>query len=237
MSNRSFGLFLGLLLVSLLAGCVTAAATKKPSVAINKIALATFTVRNWGDMVSGTAGNARANELINSTLASLLTQTESRLASVKHINRLSGFIEHPAYRSLNVKGDIELMLPHINGTHVANFARSEGDIVAAQLTPETAKKLCATAQVDAVVVVYSEWAWAQGHFVPMRRALAKDVITVWDRNGNLIFSKRIDETGDGVLGGPYGPIVVNEGTIRQWGGAYLKALDEILVDMKATLKS
>jgi hypothetical protein len=234
--HKSAGLLLGIFVSVLLAGCVTAAAVKKPSVAIHKVALATFTVRNWGDMVSGTAGNAKATELINNMLAGLLVSTENKLAGVKHINKMSNFIDNPGYRSLNVKSEIDLMLPRVNGTPVVNFSRSEGDVVSANLTPEAAKKLCATLQVDAVVVVYSEWAWAVGHFVPTRRALAKDVVTVWDRNGNLVFSKRVDEQGEGVLGGPYGPIVVNEGTIKQWGGAYLKALDPIFAEMKATLK-
>lgn len=236
MGNKSVGLLLGLVFVSLLGGCVAATPTKKPSVAINKMALVSFSVRNWGDMVSGTAGNAKATELINSTLAGLLTTTENKLAGVKRLNRMSGFINNAGYRSMNVKSEIDLMLPRVSGTPVANFSRSEGDVVGAKLDPAVAKKLCAALQVDAVVVVYSEWAWAMGHFVPTKRALAKDVVTVWDRNGNLIFNKRVDETGEGVLGGPYGPVVVNEGTIKQWGGAYLKALDQILAEMKTTLK-
>ena len=237
MSNKSAGLFLRLVLVALLGGCVTAAPpVKKPAAPISKMALVSFSVRNWGDMVSGTAGNARATELINSTLAGLLTTTENKLAGVKRLNRMSGFINNAGYRSMIVKSDIALMLPKVNGTPVANFSRSEDDVVAAKLPPEVAKKLCATLQVDAVVVVYSEWAWAMGHFVPTKRALAKDVVTVWDRSGNQIFFKRVDETGEGVLGGPYGPIVVNEGTIKQWSGAYLKALDQIIAEMKTTLK-
>lgn len=236
MGRKSAGLFAGLVLVALLAGCVTAAAVKKPSVPINKIALATFTVRNWEGVVSGTAGNARGNELISNMLSGLLTSTENKIAGVKHLTRMSGFINNPTYRSFNVKSDITLMQPKMGGTPVVNFSRSEADVIAANLAPETAKKLCATLQVDAVVVVYSEWAVAMGKFVPMQRALAKDVVTVWDRNGNLIFSKRIDETGSGVLGGPYSPVVVNEGTIKQWSEAYNNALDQIVVEMKATLK-
>jgi hypothetical protein len=236
MGNKSTGLFLGFILVVFMAGCVTAAATKKPSAPINKIALATFTVRNWEGVVSGTAGNARGNELISNMLSGLLTSTENKIAGVKRLNRMSGFINNPTYRSFNVKSDVTLMQPKMGGTPVVNFSTSEGDVVAARLTPETAKKLCATLQVDAVVVVYSEWAVAMGHFVPTQRALAKDVVTVWDRDGNLIFNKRVDETGSGVLGGPYSPVVVNEGTIKQWSEAYNKALDQIVAEMKAALK-
>jgi hypothetical protein len=236
MGNKSVGLFLGLALVALLAGCVTAAATVKPSAPINKVALVSFSVANWGDMVSGTAGNAKATELINSTLAGLATTTESKLSGFMHVTRASGFINHAGYRSLGVKNELGLMLPKVNGVPYPVFSKSNDDVIAAKLTPEQAKKLCADLQVDAVVVVYSEWAWAMGHFVPTKRALAKDVVAVWDRSGNLVFFKRVDETGDGVIGGPYGPVVVNDGTIKQWGGAYLKAFDQIALEMKTTLK-
>lgn len=235
MGDKSVVRYLGIVLLVFLAGCVTAAAVKKPSAPINKMALVSFSVRNWGDMVSGTAGNAKATQLINSTLSSLLATTENKISGVKRVNKMAGFVGNAGYRSLSVKSEIDLMLPKMNGASVVNFSKSEGDVVAARLTPEVAKKLCADLQVDAVVVVYSEWAWAQGHFVPTKRALAKDVVTVWDRSGNLVFSKRVDETGSGVLGGPYSPIVVNDGTIKQWGEAYIKALDQILVEMKATL--
>ncbi len=236
MGNKSVGSFLGLVLVALLAGCVTAAAIKKPSAPINKVALVSLSVANWGDMVSGTAGNAKAEELINSTLAGLVAPTENKLATFMHVTRASGFINHAGYRSLGVKNELGLMVPKVNGTSFAIFSKNNDDVIAAKLTPEQAKKLCADLQVDAVVVVYSEWAYAMGHFVPTKRALAKDVVSVWDRHGDLVFNKRVDETGEGVLGGPYGPIVVNEGTIKQWGGAYNKAFEQIAAEMKTTLK-
>lgn len=236
MGNKSAGLFLGFVLVALLSGCVTAAATKKPSEPINKVALVSFSVANWGDMVSGTAGNARAEELIHSTLSGLAASTENKLASFMHVTRASSFIGHANYRSLGVKNELGLMLPKVNGEPFEVFSKSNDDVIAANLTPAVAKKLCAELHVDAVVVVYSEWAYAQGHFVPTKRALAKDVVSVWDRSGNLVFHQRVDETGTGVIGGPYGPIVVNEGTIKQWGGAYISAFDQIALAMKTALR-
>ena len=235
MGNKLVGLFVGFVLVALMAGCVTAAATKKPSAPINKVALVSLSVANWGNSVSGTAGD-KAEELINSTLAGLVTSTESRLASFMHVDKASGFIHSPSYRNVGVKNELGLMLPKVNGMPFAVFSKNNDDVIAAKLTPEQARKLCADLHVDAVVVVYSEWAWAQGHFVPTRRALAKDVVSVWDRSGNLVFNKRIDETGDGVIGGPFGPIVVNDGTIKQWAGAYNKAFEQIALEMKTTLK-
>lgn len=233
--NKSAGLLLAIVVSILLAGCVTAAGVKKPSAPIRKMALVSLTVSNWMGMVSGTAGDAKAAELINSTFAGLLTSTESKLSGVKPLNRMSNFIDNPTYRSFNVKSDVPLMFPKVSGTPVVNFSKSESDVIAANLNPETAKKLCATLQVDAVVVIYSEWAAAQGHFVPMRRALAKNVVSVWDRSGNLIFNTRVDSMSEAVVGGPY-VTVVNVGTIRHWAEAYNTSLSQIVTQMKATLK-
>ncbi len=236
MGNRSVGLLVGSLIVALLGGCVTAAPTVKPKAPINKVALVSLSVSNWGDMVSGTAGNAKAEQLINSTLGGLVPATENKLASFLRVTRASGFIGDAGYRSLGVKNELGLMLPKVNGTPFPVFSKNNDDVIAAKLAPEQAKKLCAMLQVDAVVVVYSEWAYAMGHFVPTKRALVKNVVSVWDRSGNLVFNKRVDETGAGVLGGPYGPIVVNEGTITQWAGAYAASFDQIAAEMKTTLK-
>src|SRR5574340_779309 len=102
MGNKSVGLVLGLVLVALLGGCVAAAPVKKPSTPINKMALVSLSVRNWGDMVSGTAGNAKATELINSTLAGLVPATENKLSGVKRINKIATFVSNPGYRSMIV---------------------------------------------------------------------------------------------------------------------------------------
>jgi hypothetical protein len=235
MANKSFGLFLSIAFFALLAGCVTAAATKKPSAPINKVALVSLSVSNWHGMVSGTAGDAKAEELINSTLAGLVTSTESKLSGFFRVTKASGFIGNAGYRSHGVKNELGLMLPKVSGMSFPVFSKSNDDVIAANLTPEVAKKLCAELQVDAVVVVYSEWATAQGQFVPVSKALAKNVVTVWDRSGNLVFNQRVDEMGDAVIGGPY-VTVVNVGTIKQWSLAYNKSFDQIAQQMKTTLK-
>jgi hypothetical protein len=234
MRNKSFNLVLGLIFVVLFAGCVKSADTKKPSSPINHVALVSFSVANWHGMVTGTAGSTgHAAELINSGLSALVTTTESKLSGVMRVTKVSSFVGSPGYRGLGVKNDLEILLPRVGGQPMAVFVKENDDLIAAKLPSDVAKKLCATLKVDAVVVIYSEWAAAQGHFVPTRRALAKDVVSVWDRNGNLVFNKRVDETGDAVIGGPYGPIVVNEGTIQQWSQAYNKAIDQIIPAMKS----
>lgn len=236
MSNRTTGLVMGLLFVTLLAGCKSVE-VKKPSAPINKVALVSLSVTNWKGSATGTAGTVdRAASLIDSTMTELLVETEKKLSGFMQVNKVSGFVANPAYRSLNVKNDLGAMVPKVSGTPMAVFTNDNSELIGATLKPDVAKKLCTNLKVDAVVVVYSEWSFAQGGFVPLRRALAKNVVSVWDRSGNLVFNKRVDETGTGVLGGPYGPIVVNEGTIKQWGGAYTLGFNKIADEMKTTLK-
>jgi hypothetical protein len=232
MRIRSFGFIPALIFFALLAGCVKSADVKKPAAPINHVALVSVSVANWRGMVTGTAGSSgHAAELIENNLAHLTAETESQLSSIMRVTRVAGFIRNSGYRNLGVKNSLEILVPKMNGVPLEVFAKDNDDLIAANLPPEVAKKLCADLKVDAVVVVYSEWAWSQGHFVPTRRALTKDVVSVWDKHGNLVFHKRVDTDGQGVLGGPYGPIVVNAGTIQQWGGAYLKGFEAIVTEM------
>lgn len=237
MSKKSFGIFLGAFLAVSLAGCVKTADVKKPSAPVNKVALVSLSVTNWGGSATGTAGTLdQAAKLIDGTLAGMVGETEKTLSGFMQVTKASGFVSNPAYRSLNVKNDLGAIVPKMNGTPMAVFTNDNSQLIAAAVTPDVAKKLCANLRVDGVVVVYSEWSYAQGGFVPLRRALAKNVVSVWDRNGDLVFNKRVDETGTGVLGGPYGPIVVNEGTIKQWADAYTAGFGKIAQEMKVTLK-
>jgi len=237
MSNKSVGMFLGLFFAALLAGCVKDVQVKKPAAPINKVALVSLSVSNWGGTVTGTSGSeAKAAALISSTLGSLLEETESKLSGILRVTKVSGFVKNPEYRNLASKSKHDVLVPKASGTPLAIFANDNEELIAAKVSPEVAKKLCTSLNVDAVIVVYSEWAETMGRFVPTRRALAKNVVSVWDRNGDLVFFKRVDEQGEGVLGGPYGPIVVNEGTIKQWAGAYNSGFGQIVQEMKTTLK-
>lgn len=239
MGKKLVGFFLGLTLVALTAGCVsvtdTAVATK-PSGPITKVALVSFAVTNWGGIVSGAGGDAKAAELINHTLSDMVSYTENRLSGFMRVSKASGFVGSAAYRNLGVKNDLDLLLPKQNGQPFVLFSKDNEDVIAARLTPAVARKLCAELQVDAVVVVYSEWAVTMGKTVKAQRAMARVVVSVWDSNGNLVFANRAERTGTGVLGAPYSPVVANEYTIGQWSSAYFRGFDQIAVQMKTVLK-
>lgn len=234
LSNRTWALFAGMALAAVMtAGCVKKAEVKAPAAPIKSVALVSFSVSNWMGMLSGTSGSdAKAAQLIGSTLSDLLAQTEGKLSGVFQVSRLSGFAGSPAYRGLASKAQIDALTPKVGGQPLPFFVSDKDDLLKASLPADTAKKLCAALKVDAVVVVFSEWGASQGHFVPTKRALAKDIVAVYDRSGNQVFYKRVDETGSGVLGGPYAAIVANEGTIKQWADTYMKALAPIVEEMK-----
>jgi hypothetical protein len=231
---KSSKLILGLFFVALVAtGCVKKADVKKASEPIHHVAVVSLSVANWGGTMTGTSGSrAHAARLIDSTMSGMLSVTERKLGSVMRVTNASSFVRNSGYRHLGVKNDLRAMVPKVHGTPMQVFAKNNSELVAAGLSPRVAKKLCAELHVQAVVVVYSEWSYSVGHFVPTKRALAKNVVSVWDRKGNEIFHQRVDMDGRGVLGGPVGPIVVNEGTIKQWEGAYIDGLDKIIPEMK-----
>ncbi len=232
MGSKVFRVSLGLIFVALIAGCVKNQTTK-PTAPINKVAVASFAVANWGGSVTGNGGtNEKTNEVINGAMSNLLYATEGQIGTIMHVTKIGSFIGSPSYRSMNVKNDLEILVPKVNGVPMPVFTNSNDEIIAGTLKPEVARKLCAELKVDAVVVVYTEWTTSVGRFVPTRKALAKNVITLWDRSGNLIFSKRVDQTGDAVIGTIGYSRGANEESIKQWVIAYKKGLVDIVNEMK-----
>ncbi len=232
MFHRLFKLFLGSIVVLLVAGCVKSGVTKAPARPINKVAIASFAVANWRNSVTGSEGAEKAAQLINSTLTGLIDLTEARLAGVMHVTRVGSFVRNPSYHNLGVKSDLMILVPKVNGVAMPVFTNDQNEMIAATIKPEIARKLCASLKVDAVLVVYSEWALQQGMMVPTRKALAKDVITIWDRDGNLVFQKRVDSMGDRNVGVAFGPTKTNPETIKEWSIAYMKGFDAMLPEIK-----
>ena len=101
------------------------------------------------------------------------------------------------------------------------------------VNPETAKALCKTLKVDAIVLIFSEWTVKQGGFVPITKAVSKNVFTMWDRDGNMIAKKRIDKMGTKTLGA-LGLKAVNADTINEWGDTSRQALEQIILSKEVS---
>ena len=85
------------------------------------------------------------------------------------------------------------------------------------------RKLAKIAGADYVLIAYSEWAVATGRFVPTSKALAKNVVSIYDSNGKQVYADRADTQGDKTLGA-LGSVVVDQNSIAEWVNAYDKGI-------------
>jgi hypothetical protein len=210
-----------------LVGCNTAQrSAMKAGTDYSSVAVVSFAVNNYGAF--GTTG-AIDPALIDSTLPKILKKTEEILGQTLTVKPVASFVEDDAYRSLSI-GTVKsgLYAPSINGTVLPSFSENRKDLVKGVLEPETAKELCRTLGVDAVVLVYSEWMIDSGKFIPTIKALTKNCFSMYSKDGTQVFYDRKDMRGTKVIGGAFAGVHINEGTIDQWIDAYGKSAEIVL---------
>ena len=103
------------------------------------------------------------------------------------------------------------------------FSKDRKQLVKAQVDKDLAQKLAKIAGTDFILIAYSEWAVATGRFVPKSKALAKNVVSIYDAAGKQGFADRSDALGDRTLGA-MGSVVVDQNSIAEWVGAYEKGI-------------
>ena len=138
----------------------------------------------------------------------------------------ASFVASPAYQAVP-HGAHEVAMPVINGAIMPVFGMSRGELVGAAMQPEQAAALCAAAGTDYVAVIYTEWGVATGGFIPTSKALAKTVVSIFDAQGVHVARTRLDDRGERTLGA-FGHVVVDEGTIDEWVGAYGASITRML---------
>ena len=84
-------------------------------------------------------------------------------------------------------------------------------------------KLAQVAGADFILIAYSEWAVATGKFVPTSKALAKNVVSVYDASGKPVFQDRSDAHGRQDTG-RHGPGGGDQNSIGEWVTAYDKGI-------------
>lgn len=221
---------IGLVLVTVLVGCAGhSPSTSQPidKASVSSVAVVSLGVNNYGKF--GTRGIIDPN-LIHSATAKLLSNTEAILAKKLTVKPASSFVKDKKFRSLSI-GHVKsgLQAPVFDGVDLPSFSDVRRDVVKCILKPETARELCKTLGVDAVVLVYSEWMIDSGKFVPTIKALTKNCFAMYDKNGNRLFYDRKDLRGDQVIGGAFAGIYINEDTIDQWINAYSRAAEMVLL--------
>jgi hypothetical protein len=188
------------------------------------VAVVSFAVNNYGFIGKGPIND----RLIAEHIDGMLKDTESLLGKRWKVKPATAFIKNPGYLHLSVgHAKSGLVTPIVAGKVMPSFTDSRKEIIKGEMDPATAKKLCAALGVDSVVLVYSEWTISQGKFVPTIKALTKNCISMFNKDGKRLFFARKDVAGSNVIGSAFTKIYINEGTIDQWTNAYLEGVKSI----------
>lgn len=191
------------------------------------VAVVSLSVNDYSKMLSSAAG-ADSTLLINNNMNKMLQITEEQLAKYWDVKPAGSFIGDQAYIKLSL-GRVKqgLFNPQQGNNQMPNFTDERSEIIKAVLKADTAKDLCKALKVDYLAVIYSEWAVATGSFVPTNKAMAKNCVAMYDKDGKQLFFGRKDFMGEKTLGA-VGRIALNEETISEWVNAYNKGIEFIL---------
>ncbi|OGW35666.1 MAG: hypothetical protein A2010_06615 [Nitrospirae bacterium GWD2_57_9] len=195
---------------------------------IKKVAVVSLTVSDVaGSVRAGSIGTTPVSKLIDSSVNSMLSDAEKKLGGKWTVVKASGFIDNAGYRKAGVKKTLTVYVPKVNGREMPVFTQVSKEIKGGKIDPQKAKDLCRALNVDGVVLIFSEWASKTGGMVPTTKAMTKNILTVWDRNGDQVIKERVDMVGKRSLGFS-GVKAVNKDTIGEWRDAYSRALDKIV---------
>jgi hypothetical protein len=117
----------------------------------------------------------------------------------------------------------EVGLPSFDGKVMPLFSKDRKQLIKAEVDKDVAVKLAKIAGADYILIAYSEWAVATGRFVPTSKALAKNVVSIYDASGKKVYEDRADAQGDRTLGA-MGSVVVDQNSIGEWVNAYDKGI-------------
>jgi hypothetical protein len=224
---------LTLLVISLqLIGCAASVGNLKENQAVKNVAVVSLAVSDWGGSVSSNSipGKDPVLQLIDKATLEMLTHMENELSSRWEVKRATAFIGSKNYRKEAVDEVLTVLVPTIKGQRMPVFTMVSGEIKKGDIDPGKAKALCKALQVDAVVLVFSEWTARTGGIVPTTKAVSKNIVAFWDKDGQKIFMRRVDMMGNKTLGA-MGVKVVNQGTISEWTDSYKRSVTKIMQEI------
>jgi hypothetical protein len=218
-----------LILVLQLIGCTASVGNLRENQAVKKVAVVSLSVSDWGGSVSSQSITAQdpVMKLIDKQTVEMLTHLENELSARWEVKRASSFIDNKSYRKEAAESVLTVLVPSLKGQKMPVFTTVSGALKKGDIEPDKAKALCKALQVDAVVVVFSEWTAKTGGVVPMTKAVSKNIVSFWDKDGQKIFTRRVDMLGNKPLGA-MGLKVVNQETINEWTDTYKRSVTRIV---------
>lgn len=199
-----------------------------------KVALVSLIVRNYG--IYGNMGMI-PSDLINENMINVLSSTESTIGEYWKVKPIKSFINNQTYRSFNT-GSVRTnyYTATVGGKQMPIFFNTGKDFIRGNISKEAAQKLCKHLGVDALALVYSEWYIQTGKFVPTIKALTKNCISMYDKNGKYLFFGRKDVLGSATVGSAYSGVHINEETIVHWLEAYETGIKTVFDKQHRKLK-
>jgi len=194
---------------------------------IKKVAVVSLSVSDWGGSVKTNAAGGNVAKTIQTAVNSMLTDTEARLAKDYRVVKASSFINSSGYTKHFVDNNFVMNVPQVKGKNLGVFTADGRALRRGDLAPEKAQALCKALGVDGIFVIFSEWTVRTGGFVPLTKAVSKNIVSLWDAQGKKVFTRRVDKMGSRTIGG-MGIKAVTADTVDEWTGTYKQSLDTIL---------
>lgn len=189
------------------------------------IAVVSLSANNYGKQLQGW-NDANTSDLMASKLNLMLAMIENNLSGNWKVVKAETFVKNDKFQAL--AGDMrEVGVPTFDESKLPLFGTDRKQMVKARVDPELAKKIAAATGSDFIVIIYSEWAIATGSVIPTSKALTKNVMSIYDKDGKQVFNDRCDKIGTKSLGA-MNHVKVNGETIDQWVDAYLAGVTVLL---------
>jgi hypothetical protein len=182
-----------------------------------KIAVVSISANNFNNSLQGW-NTALTSDLMQSRTGKMLEIAERLFADKWTVVAASSFVANPEFQK-QAGTQMEVGIPIIGGNPLPVMAENRKELIKANMSEDKAKALAAVTGADFLVVIYSEWAVQTGKFVPTTKALAKNVMGIFNAQGKQVYQGRSDRMGKKTLG-MMGQVAVDENTIDEWVDAY-----------------
>ena len=185
------------------------------------IAVVSVSANNYGGSLQGW-NSANASDLMGTQLNKMIGGIETLLSKDWTVVSAGTFAGKDEFQVLaGERRDVGL--PTFDGKTMPLFSKDRKQLIKAEVDKDVAIKLAKIAGADFILIAYSEWAVATGRFVPTSKALAKNVVSIYDASGKQVFADRMDTQGNKTLGA-MGSVVVDQNSIGEWVLAYDKGI-------------
>lgn len=186
-----------------------------------KIAVVSVSANNYGNSLQGW-NSANSSELMGTQLNKMVGGIETLLAKDWAVVPAGNYATKDEFQALAGERR-EVGLPSFDGKAMPLFSKDRKQLIKAEVDKDVAVKLAQISGADYILIAYSEWAVATGRFVPTSKALAKNVVSIYDASGKKVFGDRSDTLGDRTLGA-MGSVFVDQNSIGEWVTAYDKGI-------------